>query len=89
MKITIEVENLIDFIEAYNNAIYALTKYGQTCFFGLTDNIPTEMYKHLEKKLGTTDPRVWQEYFDQKFYTLRNVYDQLLEIEKNEQNKGD
>lgn len=98
-KITIEVKDLPEYVTAYNNAYLAYEDWAHMCRLGFSDRLPIHMQKHLKETLSTEDSEVWYEYFKNKLSLLKQVYDQLLEeerkqvdqllgIEKNEQNKG-
>ena len=78
MKIEIEVDNLTDFINAFNNAYLAYFDVRKNIY--LMGGVPENMNPIWEKLIGNNFNNL-TEKFDKRLDILKNVYNQLLEKE--------
>lgn len=92
MKIEIEVEDLSKFIDAYNHAYITFdNKVRQSIFLGLgEETVPKDLLEAFKKR---AIKQYRNDYMDSLYNVvtsesliLKNVYTQLLEMEKEKQN---
>lgn len=90
MKIKLEIKDLSKFITAYNHAYLSFRPFLTAAMFGLIENshMPKNLYDGIKSKLDLDNPDSWEQYLKDEMQILFEVYQQLLEIEKNEQNKS-
>ena len=91
MKIEIEVKDLGKTINAINRAINSYSHYRVACIFGLEEeNIPGSILIFLQKKadekFGNHNSDSIKTIIDEDLSYLMEIYDQLIEIEKEENN---
>ena len=78
MKIELEVDDLTTLIDGLNNAIIALSDIRNGIF--LMGGLPSDMSPKWNPLVGTSFDDLTKK-FDDRLDALKNVYDQLCELE--------
>lgn len=94
MKIEIEVEDLSAYLDAYNHAYNVFhSKVRSSILFGVEeDNVSPDLLKALKNKsnklYGNNTNESLLHTIDSECTALKNVYDQLIELEKERSNES-
>lgn len=94
MKIEIEVEDLSKFIDAYNHAYNVfISRVRSSILLGVEeDNVSPDLLKALKNKsnklYGNDTYESLLHTIDSECTALKNIYDQLIKLEKEKQNES-